>query len=59
MVASFEYIDQRIETYEKAAELNLRTPGREANVVTITSEMADELLIAGDLPRQSAELPRH
>lgn len=49
MVASFEYIDQRIEYFTKAAELNLQTPGREGNIVVLTPEIADEVLIAGDI----------
>ena len=49
MVASFDYIDQRIAYFEEATKLNRATPGREGNTVVLTEEIADEVLIAGDL----------
>lgn len=49
MVASFDYIDQRIAYFQKATEQNIATPGREGNTIVLTKELADEVLIAGDL----------
>ena len=49
MVATIQYIEKVIATYGKATEANLHTPGREQNVVVITPEMADEVMITGDL----------
>lgn len=49
MVATIEYIEERIETYRKAAEANLRTPGREGNVIQITPEMADDVMVTADI----------
>jgi hypothetical protein len=49
MVASIEYIENVIATYKEAAEANLKTPGREGNVVVLGAESADEVMITGDL----------
>ena len=49
MAATSEYIDGVIDTFRRAAEANENTPGREGNVVTITHEMADEVMITADL----------
>lgn len=49
MVASIEYIESVIATYEQATEANLHTPGREGNIVVLSSEEADEVMITGDL----------
>lgn len=49
MVASIQYIERIIEQYAQAAAANLATPGRQGTVVTITAEMADEVMITGDL----------
>ena len=68
MVASLEYIEKTIAAYEKATELNLSTPGREGTVVVVDEEMADEVMITGDLHgnrrnynliRKTAALERH
>ena len=68
MVASIEYIEEIIATYGKATEVNLQTPGREGNVVVLTPELADEVMITGDLHghrrnfnaiRQIADLDSH
>ena len=48
MVASIEYIERVVTTFEQAAEANRKTPGREGNVVVITPEMADDVMITGD-----------
>lgn len=49
MVAKPDYIETVIETIRKATEANENTLGREGNVVTITREMADEVMITADL----------
>jgi hypothetical protein len=49
MVASIQYIEKIIATFGQAAEANRQTPGREGNVVVITSDLADEVMITGDL----------
>lgn len=49
MVATIEFIEEVIANYQQAAEANLRTPGREGNIVHLTAELADEVLITADL----------
>lgn len=49
MVATIEYIEQVIETYRKAAEANRQTPTRKGNVVVLTREDADDVMITADL----------
>jgi hypothetical protein len=49
MVATAAYIDQVIANFRRAAEANLNTPGREGNVVTLTSELAGDVMITADL----------
>ncbi len=49
MVASIEFIEQIIETYVKAADANRTTPGRRCTVVELDAELADEVMITGDL----------
>jgi hypothetical protein len=68
MVASIEYIENVIATYQKATEANFNTPGREGNVVVMTPELADEVMVTGDMHghrqnfntvRKIANLDRH
>src|SRR5580704_18225003 len=49
MVAEISYIEQVIKTFDAAAAANWRTPGREGNIVTLTDELADEVMITADL----------
>ena len=49
MVASIHYIERTIAVFGQAAEANRNTPGREGNVVVLTPELADEVMITGDL----------
>lgn len=49
MVAALEFIEQVIHTYERAAAANLATPGREGNVVHLTPDLGDEVMITADL----------
>lgn len=49
MVASIEYIEKVIATYRDAVRLNLESPGREGNMVVLSEELADEVMVTGDL----------
>ena len=49
MVASIEYIEGIIATYKRAAKANLETPQREGNVVVLSSEVGDDVMITADL----------
>jgi len=49
MVASIEYIEKVIATFDAAARANLETPGRQGNMVVITPELGEEVMITGDL----------
>jgi hypothetical protein len=49
MVATIEYIEERIANYRKAAEANLRTPGREGNIVCLTPELGDDVMVTADV----------
>ena len=49
MAVSNDYIEKILATYDAAAEANLRTPSRAGNVVVLTPEFADEVMITGDL----------
>ncbi|NLE37068.1 MAG: hypothetical protein GX621_03490 [Pirellulaceae bacterium] len=49
MVASIPFIERVIETYAKATEANLRTPGRQESIVVLTPELADEVMVTGDV----------
>ncbi len=49
MVASIEYIEGVIATYQRAARANAETPAREGNVVNLSAEVGDDVLITADL----------
>ncbi len=49
MVATIEYIESVIANYQLASKANATTPCREGNVVHITSEVADDVMITADL----------
>ncbi len=49
MVAKIEYIEKIIATYGQAAEANRQTPLREGNLVVISAEDADDVMITADL----------
>jgi hypothetical protein len=49
MVASFDYIEGIIGAFVQATEANLKTPTRRGNVIVITPEEADDVLITADL----------
>jgi len=68
MVASIEYIEQIIDTYGRATEANVRTPARRGNVIVLSADEADDVMITGDLHghrpnfnaiRQTADLDQH
>ncbi|MFZ5829990.1 MAG: metallophosphoesterase [Planctomycetota bacterium] len=68
MVASIQYIENVITTFQQATEANLKTPGREGNIVVLTPELADDVMITGDVHghrrnfnfiRNTAALDRH
>jgi hypothetical protein len=49
MVASIAYIENIVATFGRASEANRQTPGREGNLIVLTPELADEVMITGDL----------
>jgi len=49
MVALIEFIEKVIATYGEAVEAHLQTPGRRGNIVVVTPELADEVMVTGDL----------
>ncbi|HVW36375.1 MAG TPA: hypothetical protein VHB99_03685 [Pirellulales bacterium] len=49
MVATFDSIEGVISTYRKATEANEDTPTREGNVVVLSEEVADDVMITADL----------
>jgi hypothetical protein len=49
MVASPQYIDNIIAAFGRATAANWQTPGREGNVVVLTPELAEEVMVTGDL----------
>lgn len=68
MVATFDYIEGVIANFRRAAEANQQTPTREGNVVLLTPEAGDDVMITADLHghrrnfnsiRKIADLERH
>ena len=49
MTASAEQIDQTIATFAQAAEANRKTPTRQGNVIALSAEAGDEIMITADL----------
>ncbi len=49
MVASIQYIEGTIASYEQASEANRHTPARKGNVIELDADVADDVMIAGDL----------
>jgi hypothetical protein len=49
MVASFQYIEQVIATYQAATAANGNTPGRTGSVVVLDAAAGDDVMITGDL----------
>lgn len=44
-----EHVDRTVATFKAATEANLATPGRSGCLVRLTAELADEVMITGDL----------
>jgi hypothetical protein len=68
MVASAQYIAHIVATFGRATEANWQTPGRQGNVVLLTPDLAEEVMITGDvhghrrnfnLIKTTAALDRH
>jgi len=49
MVATIEYIEQVISVFHEAAEACRKTPARRGNIIVITREDADDVMITADL----------
>ncbi len=49
MVASEQVVEKVVAVFSQAAETNLHTPGRQGNIIVITKELADEVMVTGDL----------
>src|SRR5438093_531435 len=49
MVATPQYREEVIAILADATEANLETPGREGNVVVLSPDLADEVMITADL----------
>jgi len=49
MVATIQYIEKIIATFAEAADANLATSARQGNVVVLTPECADDVMVTGDL----------
>jgi hypothetical protein len=49
MVASLQYIENVVATLDRAAEANRQMPGRQGSTISLTAEMADEVLVTGDI----------
>jgi hypothetical protein len=49
MVATAQYIESVIATFHQAAEANRQTPSRDGNVVVLTRDVADDVMITADL----------
>lgn len=49
MIATFEYIEQVVNTCKKAAQANLETPSRRGNLVILSPQDGTDVMITGDL----------
>ena len=49
MVASREYIENTVALLHEAADANLTAPGRVGNIIHITPESGDDVMVTGDL----------
>jgi hypothetical protein len=68
MVASSQYVENMVATFDRAADANRRMPGRQGSTILLTPELADEVMITGDIHgqrrafnriRQIAALDKH
>lgn len=58
MVASSEIIQRVVHTYLQAAEANRNTPARDGNVIALSPNAADDVMVAGDLHGQRLHYKR-
>jgi hypothetical protein len=58
MTASIDYIEKIIATYGAATDSNWCTPGREGNLVCLEPELAQDVMITGDLHGQRRNFNR-
>jgi hypothetical protein len=49
MVASCDFVDHIRATFNGAAEANRQTPGRQGNLIELSTELAEEVMVTGDL----------
>ncbi len=49
MVASHQYVENILATFQRAAESNRQMPGRQGGTVTLDRELADEVMLTGDV----------
>ncbi len=49
MVASHQYIENILATFDRATDANRRTPGRQGGTVVLTPELAEEIMVTGDV----------
>ena len=49
MVASHDYIENLLAAFDRAGNANRQTPGRKGNIVTLDRELAEEVIVTGDL----------
>lgn len=49
MVASNQYVEHILTTFNLGTEANRQTPGRQGNIVTLTEELAEDVMLTGDL----------
>ncbi|HEV3025426.1 MAG TPA: metallophosphoesterase [Pirellulales bacterium] len=68
MAATFQYIESVIDVFHKAAEANEQTPTRDGNVIVLSADDADEVMVTADLHghrrnfnsiRRLADLEKH
>src|SRR3972149_2985846 len=49
MSASDQFVENIVAVYAQATEANLRTPGRQGNIIVLTKELADDVMLTGDM----------
>jgi hypothetical protein len=49
MVASLQYVENVVDTFNRAADANRQMPGRQGCTIFLTPELADEVMVTGDI----------
>ena len=49
MVASHQYVENILATFDRATDANRRTPGRQGSTIVLTAELAEEVMVTGDV----------